>query len=402
MYKNKEAGFVSIEVIGALTVFTILISTVVGLVDWGMTEINKRSAASHLELVATAVNRYAERNYETLLAQSTENSSSSVVDIDTLKSEQYLPDGFGSENVWGQGYSIDFRKPREGELQGIILTTGGNNDKQDFQMVTIPSTASLVKGTAGFIPTGDITGQSENMLQGVSGAWSLDLTTSHITNSGAGHLGYLVTIDASSFGQEFLYRVEIPGAPSLNSMATDLDMTDHAIYGVNELQFSERDMRDNGTYTGADLEINMETFCDEEADEGRTFMSEEHGLYLCRNQQITLLSDSRNSHFMQGMTIVNADETVDKPICPPHTGTRPMIFVVPAVMGTNANPLPMASIQTWALDAFVDPISGTPDITTWQVKMRVLDSSNAWTQVVGEEFGKIAVITSCGIDTTAP
>ncbi len=397
MRKNKDAGFISIEVIGALLIFAILIPTLIGLVEWGIIEMNKRSAANHLELVATAVQRYAERNYEVLLAAS-DATRGSTIDIPTLKSEQYLPDAFGLENVWGQGYAIHFREPREGELQGIILTTGGSNTKEDFTMVTIPSTASLVKGTAGFIPTGDLAGQPANILQGVSGAWSFNLTSSNISHNGAGHLGYLITLDASSFGQEFLYRVEIPGAPSLNSMATDLDMTDNAIYGVGELQFSARDMADSTV----DSYIDMETFCDDPTDEGRTFISEDHGLYICRNQQITLLSDSRNSHSVQNMTIVNADDTVEKPICPPYTDTSPMIFVVSTIIWTNANPLPMASIQTWAVDGFYDASSDTTDSTKWQVKMRVLDSSNAWTNSPDPSYAKIAVITSCAKNTTTP
>ncbi|WMW66353.1 shufflon system plasmid conjugative transfer pilus tip adhesin PilV [Nitratidesulfovibrio liaohensis] len=384
MNRKKDAGFATVEMIGALIVLLILLPMLARLADWGMTEVQKRAAATHLARVGEAAAKYAQKHQTTLLSQATASSGPTITLAD-LRNGEFLPERFGDRNGWGQGYEIHVREPRSGELQVVVLTTGGRGhdaDSPGFGLTVVPSAAALVEGAGGFVPTGDIAGQSSSVLRGAYGAWEVDLSGAGIANPGAGHLGYLANFDASSLGQDFLYRVAVPGSPDLNAMQTELDMTDHAIRGVREVQFSHVAYED------------MTDFCASADDDGRTFLDRERGLYLCRNGEVKMLGDSGNSVLMQKATLAKAGDRITKPTCPPGTATHPEIFVAPSLIAPGEDAPPMTSVQAWATS-----ISDTE----WEVHLRLLttDDSLGWVQPEAD-YGRIIAFATCAPDEPTP
>ena len=373
-----------IHAIGMLLIFMLMTPSLADLWIMGNTATQQRLAADHMRLVVQAARGYVNRHQDTLLSQTGPNSGPTVT-VPTLIAEGFLHDGFSERNVWLQEYRIYVRQPETGQLQAAVLTTGGRGvtDAGDkFGNVTIPFTASLVGGAGGYIPTGVMPGQSDDMLQGAGNGWAVSLASLGVPSPGAGHLGALSTYDSSAMGQDYLYRVAVPGNPELNAMQVALDMTDHAINNVQSVQFVER-------------EITTET-CTAAEDQGRVFLDRIQGLYICRNGSLEIIGDSGNSTALKSAVVAKNGERIAKPSCAPSTGTVPAIYTSPSLAEAGPDAPPLTAFQTWAVSA---------SDTEWQVYLRVqtgdssLGDADGWIYPA-ENYGRILVFTTCARQTT--
>ncbi|MGE4538392.1 MAG: shufflon system plasmid conjugative transfer pilus tip adhesin PilV [Desulfovibrio sp.] len=363
-----------IETIGALLILFIMLPVLLNLWALGENELEKRQAADQLVAVTKAAAAYIRKHQTDLLTQTTATSGATI-GTDPLVTEGFLEAGFQGHNVWGQTYQIAFRQPSSNTLQAVVLTTGGRGqDAKDVRFATsvVPSAAAMAGGAGGFVPTGDIPDQPSSSLRGAFGGWTLNLASIGITSPGPGHLGALSTFDSSSLGQDFLYRVAVPGHPELNQMQTELDMTDHAIRNIYETQFTSRT-------------IGSET-CDSST-EGVMFLDNNQGLYLCRNGQMEMVADTGNSTMFKIATIAKDGDLVDKPSCPPETNTTPKIYVSPTIAAAGASAPPITSFQVWATSS---------SDTQWQVHLRILttDDTLGWVNPASD-YGRIMVYATC-------
>ena len=363
-----------IEVIGALIIMMMLLPSLASLWVQGSDEMAKRQAADQLAIVSKAAAGYVRKHQATLLTQTTATSGPTIITSDLIL-ENFLPGGFAGRNVWGQIYQIYFRQPSLNAIQAVVLTTGGqgaNPSVPRFASALVPSAAAMVGGSGGFIPTGDMPGQSSNTLQGAFGGWVLDLASVGIPSPGAAHLGALSNFDSSSLGQDFLYRVAVPGHPELNQMQADIDMTDHSIRNLHEAQFTPRTLTTEK--------------CDATT-EGRMILDAEQGFYICRNGTMEILADSGNSTLLKGAFLAVDGDVIDKPVCAAGTNTVPQIFVSPTIAAAGAEAPPITSFQAWASD--MSP-------TQWQVHLRLLttDDNLGWVNPA-PNYGRILVYTTC-------
>ena len=225
------------------------------------------------------------------------------------------------------------------------------------------------------------------MLQGAGNGWILDLGSVGIASPGSGHLGAVSSYDSSALGQDFLYRVAVPGQPELNAMQTELDMTDHAIRNVSELQFEEREITDES--------------CAAPEDQGRVFLDSVQGLYICRNNSLEIIGDSGNSTPLKNVTVAKNGDRITKPVCAPNTGTAPAVFTSPSIAEAGPEAPPLTSFQTWATSL---------SDTEWQVHMRVQTGNKRLDGADGEgwvypadDYGRIMVLPMCvKQETTTP
>ncbi len=353
-----------IEVIGALLILAMLLPRLADMMFMGLMNTQMRQAADQLALVIRASANYVRKHQTTLSSQATATSGPTVSVAD-LVSDGLLADGFRDRNVWGQSYGIYIRKDAaSGHLRAVVLTTGGRGNETDrFLNVVVPGAAALLGGSGGFVPSGNIPGQAAGTLQGAGGGWSLALAGMGIPSPGAGHLGALTSFDATALGQDFLYRVAVPGHEELNAMQTELDMTDHAIRNVSELQFEEREITDQS--------------CAAPEDQGRVFLDRVQGLYLCRNNSLEIIGDSGNSALLKNATLARNGERITKPVCAPNTNTAPAIFTAPSLAEAGPEAPPLTSFQTWATSL---------SDTEWQVHVRV-QTGNKALSTAGDDSG---------------
>ena len=371
---SRQSGFTIVEMLIVLAIIAMLMPSVYDLWRSNFIAFQQGLAADQMRQVNEAANAYVKRNFETLLSSATP-SSGPQISIQNLIDDDLLPDGFRNSNIWGQSYEIYVRSPHENTLNTITITRGGREHEEgdSFATLTVPGAALQLGGAGGFVPTGALPGQTDGTLHGAAGGFILDLAALGIASPGPGHLGAYSAFNEYDLGTDYLYRSEVPGHPEYNQMETSLDMTGHDIENVGSIQYVSRTVADGETCT--------------EADEGKMFLDEDQGMYLCRNNQLVLLADTGNSTQFKTSTFVNNGDKVAKPSCAPGTDTVPQIYVAPAIVSSGEQSPSMASIQAWATSV---------SDTEWQVHLRVLNtsSSDAWIYP-DSNYGRVMVFTTC-------
>lgn len=373
---NKQAGFGMLDALAGLFVLMLLTPMLADLIDRGVESIKQKTVSSHLSTIMDAASAYARENYADLITSSTASGATAVT-MAQLRSGGFLPSVFQDLNGWGQRYGIYVLEPNDGDLQVIVLTYGGrtasNNDK-DFANAIVPSTAAMVGGAGGYIPTGNIPGQTTTELRGSYGGWTVNLAGTNIPIPAPGHIGGRAFMREEDINKDFLYRVEVPGHPELNAMSTELDMTDHAIKNVKEVQFEKHTIAD----------IDATGFCGDPEKEGRVFFDPAFGLYICRNGEPYILADTGNSKLFKDATYATDGELIPKPSCPSGVTSIPQIFVAPAVFAEGATSNAFVAVQSWATD----------EGDNWRVHLRVKNVSDTWVSPPSG-YGKVMVLTTC-------
>lgn len=358
--------------IAAIFIIMLLLPMFARYQQQGMDNVKKRQAADHLAQVNHAMAEYVRGNYETLLDQAAP-ASGPEISIADLVTDGHLPPGFSDRNVWGQQYRAYVRKPADDTLEAVTLTLGGSTAGRRFTTTLIPSAAALLGGAGGFVPSGLMPGQTTDTLQGAFGGWSLSLASLGIPSPGPGHLGARARFDASSVGQDFLYRMAVPEHEELNSMFTTLDMRDNAVRNVREVQFEHHDFAEAVP-------------CGDAEQEGRVFLDATEGLYVCREGEARVLADTGNSQLLKHATVVANGALVDKPACPEGTATEPQIFVTPSILSADAKSPPLAAVQAWATDE---------NDTHWRVHLRVLKGDGKGWVYPAPDYGRVSVMALC-------
>lgn len=374
MNRRSQSGFTVLEMLIALLVASILVTVAYRTWHSGFVAFQQSQAADQLRQVNDASDAYVKRYFETLLPSATASSGPQIT-IDQLVNDGLLPDGFRNSNIWGQSYEIYVRSPHENTLNTITITRGGreHEENDDFATLIVPGAALRLGGAGGFVPTGVLPGQTDGTLHGAAGGFILDLAAIGIASPGPGHLGAYSAFDEYDLGTDYLYRSSVPGHPEYNQMQTELDMTGHGIENVGSVQYVSRTVTDGKS-------------CSDE-DEGKMFLDELQGMYLCRNGQLVLLADTGNSTQFKMSTIAHNGDRIDKPSCAPGTGTTPQIYVAPAIASSGAKSPPMAALQAWATSV---------SDSQWQVHLRVLNTTNEDSWVYPDaNYGRVMVFTTC-------
>lgn len=381
--RKNEAGFTLIEVLAAVTIMAILFPAMMTLMNLGSSKARQRTAAEQLKQVHRAATEYIQANYATLQGTATASNSVSVSVAD-LKTGSYLPATFQTTNPWNQTYTLYVTQPSADNLQGLVVTSGGTGHTAahpEFGNRIIPEAAAMAGAIGGYFPTGDIPGQAAGVVQGAYGGWQFALAGTDIPNPGGGHFAALAYFSAGTLANDYLYRVEIPGHPELNTMSTHLYMAGNRINmgggdvggagaeGIGRLNFE----------TG---KLHSDFPCASSDDEGTVFFDQDEGLYVCRNGVKEIIADTGNSGLFQTATIASAGDVIAKPVCPTGAAPNPEIFTVPVMYHDDTYQL-LRGVQAWATDLGSD----------WQVHLQVLTGAG-WTTPTTS--AKIQVITQCG------
>lgn len=252
-------------ILGSLVAILISLLGYGGLNHWaqiGADNIRSAAAASQMLIFDKASQQYIEDNAATIAAIAT---SAAPVTITTAQmvAANYLPSGFSGTNPFQQTYLLQVLQPSSGQLQGLVTTQGGTaigSNRNYKQLVLI---AAQMGAQGGFVPYAGQAGAGTSMTSanayGAYGAWTVPLTG--YTAPGSGHLASLLSFNASqNTSSSFLYRVAVPGQPQLNSMQTDLGMTDvggtaHNIAGANQISSQSLQALANGSLSVPSIQL---------------------------------------------------------------------------------------------------------------------------------------------------
>lgn len=356
-----------VDTIIALAFTILMLSVIGGLVHWGSEKNAQQRAARQILEIHNAAEHYARRYSASLLPGLTPTTGTEI-SVDDLVRDGFLAAAHSGRNVWGQTYKIYFRRldttvpesdgagtTTEHGILVIVITQGGINQSRQFQNQTVPGAVSYTGGQGAYVASGDIPAQPAATL--IGSGWSMSLANIGIPNPGGGHLGVISTYSASALSQDFLYRVAVPGHPELNAMQTTLDMSDHAINNISNLQFRPKTMAE------------MQELCtDADADSSaHVFLLEDNGLYICRDGAVQEMQDTGNALMLKDIQIVSNGDVVVKPNCSPYTNSNAEIYLSPVAMAarTQRTP-PITAFQAYATDTGAN----------WEITIRMQDSKS--------------------------
>ena len=386
-HKERQQGFAMMDVLAAITIFALLIPGMVTFMQLSTQSTEKKVAAEHMSRVAAAAEQYVMDNHASIVSSATGSTSVSV-SLSDLDSGGYLPSGHAGQNPWNQSYSIHALNPEDQDIHLILMTTGGKGysaSNTDFATKVVPSAAAMIGSQGGYIPTGDLSGESTNVVQGAFGGWSFDLSGTDISNPGAGHLAYSRYVDQDQYGNDYLYRDEVPGHPEVNRMTTELDMDGNTIQ-MGDGNVGGEDGEGARKVNFEDHEAGDFTCSDNDDYGGSVFYDRSEGLFVCKRGEKVKVSDSLNTSAFKSVQIVGNEETINKPSCGSGGDTQatdPRVYVMPVHYSADNTGRYIKSVQTWAQD-----LGGS-----WRAVMRVL-TDQGWMRP-GSSYGKMMVLTEC-------
>jgi hypothetical protein len=184
----------------------------------GMVNTEVAATAGQQRLISEAAQAYIQQNYAAVEAASTA-STPAIITVPMLESTGFLPTSMTSTNPYGQTWEVQVLQPSAGNLQALVLSTGGRSIPQS----QAPAIAAQTGQEGGFIPyAGQYGSASSGTAMGAYGGWSVSMAG--YANPGAGHLASLVAFTNGNLQNDYLYRVAVPGQPQLNTMQTNINM----------------------------------------------------------------------------------------------------------------------------------------------------------------------------------
>ncbi|MEY2341434.1 shufflon system plasmid conjugative transfer pilus tip adhesin PilV [Acidithiobacillus sp. IBUN Pt1247-S3] len=179
------------------------------------------AAAMQMARVDTAAQAYITANAAAVAAASTATAPA-IITVPMLINTGYLPNGFNSNNPYGQVWQVQVLQPQPNQLQALVVSIGGQNvdAKQAGQ-------AAMAAGASGGVIGGGtgkfaVPGCNGGTACGVYAGWQV--STSGYQNVAPGHLAALIEYSNGQLQSDYLYRTAVPGQPQLNTMQTNLDM----------------------------------------------------------------------------------------------------------------------------------------------------------------------------------
>jgi hypothetical protein len=184
--------------------------------------------ATYETAVANAAQAYIKANYGAVASVAT-STAPALITIQSLINTGYLQSGFSSKNPYSQNTCVLVLQPTSNQLQGIVASEGGVTI-DDVMLGSISSTM----GAAG----GGIYSSASTTIKGAAGGWSVAVTNFNNPNNAgtncsgtpgnvsltSGHPVYALWFSNGDIASSFLYRNQVSGNPSLNTMNTPLIM----------------------------------------------------------------------------------------------------------------------------------------------------------------------------------
>lgn len=379
-----QHGLSLIEVLLAVVFGSLMLVSILSLAAQGMGNMRAAAAGAQLKVLGRAIQSYVMSHYAALLAQA---SSGQAVAIpwSALRAGGYLPPGYTGENPYRDHYALYVLAAPPGDLALVMVGQGGFSWHDDpagnhFADVVIPEAAQAGGPEAGYIATGELPGETRGELVGAYGGWTYSIAHTSIPNPGPGHLVLFEYFSNATFQSDALYRVAIPGHPTLNQMFTDLDMGNQSIHdahnitatgtlatsglsatggfpnGVSPDGIHTWDLfADRGIYAGMDAHGNPEVAIDQGAVAAQGDVTAEHGAVSLANATVY-------------ETLAQNGSVIAEPAyCP--SGSPPQIFITPVFVSGGPEAYPIAAYQAWA----------STEGESWTIHARVL-TQVGWTE----------------------
>lgn len=226
----------------------VLLAAVIGLV--GLSHFETLAGKQHdREVIAVTAGEFATllegtakylSDHQADLSANIGVGGSGYIALSDLEADSDIQQGFSQSNPYGQTWVIYVMQPSSGELNGYVLSEGG----ETLDLPHLSSVTALASSASGFVPPdGIISNVTSASAYGSEGGWVLNLSGK--PNPGSGHFfGQTNASSSSSVQSDSLYRDAVANHPELNAMNTTLNMDGNSITNGDNVGAA------TGTFTG--------------------------------------------------------------------------------------------------------------------------------------------------------
>ena len=192
-------------------------------------------AALQMARIQKAAEGYITTYSANIEGQATATSPVTIT-IPMLVNTGYLPNGFQANNPYNQTWEVQVLQPSAGQLQALVLSTGG----QAVNTQSLGLAAQIAGSPGGVVGGGTgntaVPGCAAGEACGVYAGWKVPTA---YTAAQPGHLAALIEYSNGQIQNDYLYRVSVPGQPQLNQMQTNLDMGNNTINNAQNVNVND-------------------------------------------------------------------------------------------------------------------------------------------------------------------
>ncbi|MDN7631016.1 shufflon system plasmid conjugative transfer pilus tip adhesin PilV [Burkholderia cenocepacia] len=205
---SRQRGVISLE---AVVVMGVLLVAMAGVGTWIKADADRKdnqNAADNLNTVFQQALTWFNQNYATVQAAANPTATypwATFMGGTTTVSQT---------NVYGQQYSLRFYKEPSGQIDLMVVTTGGSTIGEG----DLRSISKMIGGAGGYVSS-----LTPANATGAMAGWNAALANFG-GSPGGGHLAAAGFFQNASAVSNYLSRVVVPGNPQANQMETAIDM----------------------------------------------------------------------------------------------------------------------------------------------------------------------------------
>ncbi len=212
--KYRQRGVLSIE---AAVVSSLVALALVGIGGWVKYDADfksDRAAADNLNLVLQGAQSWFNANTATIAA-----AASPTVQYPYSVWQGSVSSAVSGTNIYGQTYTMSVYKEAGGQLDMVVLTSGGTAIPDG----SLQRISKMMGGAGGYISKA-----APTVVQNAAAGWSMPVANFG-ASPGQGHLAAAAFFANAAQTNDYLYRHQVSGHPELNQMSTTLDMNQNNI-----------------------------------------------------------------------------------------------------------------------------------------------------------------------------
>ncbi|MBR5999891.1 MAG: shufflon system plasmid conjugative transfer pilus tip adhesin PilV [Oxalobacter sp.] len=238
--KIRQKGISLLETLLVIGIALMVTSIIIGSLNLSLNAHKNRFASEHMMAFSAAMKRYI-GVYSGHIANTVTTAQPFLITRNMLVGEGLLPDNFSLRNAYGQAVCGVVTRSDDNSIHAFAISEGGRV-LEDHELASI---VGLIGGEGGALYAGNA-----GTVRGSSGSWSIASNQITATNqlgancageagaiaAEAGHFAQKVSLNAGLYADSYLSRNSIDGHDEANRMDTDLDMNNHSIVNVGNLQ----------------------------------------------------------------------------------------------------------------------------------------------------------------------
>jgi hypothetical protein len=210
----RQRGVLSIEAAFVSALVALALVGVGGWMKYDADTKNDKLAADNLNLILKGAQSWFDANTATIAA-----AANPTITYPYATWQGSVSSAVGTTNIYGQTYSMRVYKEPGGQLDMLVVTTGGSAIP-DGSLQRI----SRIMGGAG----GYVSASQPGLVQNPASGWSLPVA--NIGGSpGSGHLAAAAFFANATTANDFLYRHAVTGHPEYQQMGAPIDMVNNNI-----------------------------------------------------------------------------------------------------------------------------------------------------------------------------